>query len=313
VQKLFRNAKRGQVLAATAVPFKTEDEFERYVLNAKEILSGIVILKRQVRAGRDIPDLVGIDQDNNAVIIENKNQPVDEEVLPQLLRYAIWAETHQDTIKTWWLEAKDRSDDIGDIEMDWDRLQIRLIVLAPSIKPTVPRLLTKLGYPVDLVEITRFMIGADEFVLVSQLETPDDEGRGTSKGMRVYDRKFYEEQYNPQSAGAFLDMVATFEKLVKTAGWSLERKYNAYYAGFKHGFFNVFGVHWIGTKSFEVFVTIPKDKSRRAIKLCPYPAEYDPSGKSLTIRVTDNVKPKRLLPLLQFAHDSLIGQHPAKS
>ncbi|MBI2351405.1 MAG: hypothetical protein HYV00_08020, partial [Deltaproteobacteria bacterium] len=123
MQKLFWKSKRGKVIAATEVQFKTEEEFERYVLAAKEILSDIFILKRQVRAGRDIPDMVGIDQDNSAVIIENKNKPVDEEILPQIMRYAIWAETHQDTIKAWWLEAKDRPDEM---EIDWDHLQIRL-------------------------------------------------------------------------------------------------------------------------------------------------------------------------------------------
>jgi hypothetical protein len=150
MQKLFLKDKRGKITATTQITFKTEDEFERFIFGAKEILSDIFILKRQVRAGRDIPDMVGVDQENCAVIIENKNVQVDEEILPQIMRYAIWAETHQDTIKAWWLEAEDRPDDL---EIDWDHLQIRLIVLAPSIKATVPRLVGKLGYPVDLIEI----------------------------------------------------------------------------------------------------------------------------------------------------------------
>ena len=99
MQKLFWKTKRGKTIAATEAPFKTEDEFERFILGTKEILSDIFILKRQVRAGRDVPDMVGVDQENCAVIIENKNVPVDEEILPQIMRYAIWAETHQDTIR----------------------------------------------------------------------------------------------------------------------------------------------------------------------------------------------------------------------
>ena len=35
-------------------------------------------LKRQVHVGKDIPDMIGVDRDNNIVIIENKNVAVTE-------------------------------------------------------------------------------------------------------------------------------------------------------------------------------------------------------------------------------------------
>jgi hypothetical protein len=308
MKNIFLRNKRGTVIAASEVPFKAEDEFERFVIDAKEILSGIFILKRQVRAGRDIPDIVGIDQDNNAVIIENKNTPVDEGILPQITRYAVWADTHQDAIRAWWLEAKDRPDDI---EIDWEHLQIRLMVLAPSIKPIVLRLVKKFGYPVDFIEVKRFVVGQDEIILVNHLEPPEEEGRGTTKGMQVYDREFYKERRNPQSVDAFFDFEAELGKIVAKNAWNLVPKFNAYYAGFKHGFFNAFGVHWIGNKSFEVFVKLSKSAALRAKRLCPYPSEYDERWKQLTIRVTDDLKPKRLTPLLQLAYDSLVGEHPA--
>ncbi len=307
MQKLFLKSKRGKTISATETPFKTEDEFERFVLSTKEILSDIFILKRQVRAGRDIPDMVGVDQDNRAVIIENKNKPVDEEILPQIMRYAVWAETHQDTIRAWWLEAKDRPDDL---EIDWDRLQIRLIVLAPSIKPTVPKLVGKLGYAVDLVEIKKFSVGSDDIIVVNQLESPSEEARTPAKGMAVYDKEFYKERRNPRSVDLFFEMEAELERIVKKKGWNLEAKFNAYYAGFKHGFFNVFGVHWAGIKSIEIFVKLPKSKFGKARRLCPYPCEYNERWKQLTVRATENLKPKRLIPVLQLAHDSLVGEHP---
>jgi hypothetical protein len=305
MQKLFWKTKRGKTIAATEAPFKTEDEFERFILGTKEILSDIFILKRQVRAGRDVPDMVGVDQENYAVIIENKNKPVDEEILPQIMRYAIWAETHQDTIRVWWQEAEDRP------EIDWEHLQIRLMVLAPSIKQTVPRLVKKLGYAVDLIEIKKFVVGSDEIILVNQLEAPVEEGRVAAKGMQVYDKEFYKDRRNPRSVDAFFELEAELESIAKRKGWNLEPKFNAYYAGFKHGFFNVFGVHWVGTRSFEVFVKLPKSKLARGRRLCPYPSEYNERWKQLTVRATENVRPKRLVPLLQLAHDSLVGEHPA--
>ena len=301
MQKLFWKTKKGKIIAANEVPFKTEDEFERFILSTKEILSDVFILKRQVRAGKDIPDMVGVDQENYAVVIENKNVPIDEEILPQIMRYAIWAETHQDTIRVWWQEAEDRP------EIDWEHLQIRLIVLAPSIKPTVPRLVKKLGYPVDLIEVKKFVVGSDEIIVVNKLESPAEEKLGIVKGIQVYDREFYNDRRNPKSVEAFFDLEAELEDIVKRKGWNLEPKFNAYYAGFKHGFFNVFGVHWVGTKSFEVFVKLPKSKFTKARRLCPYPSEYHDRWKQLTVRATDALKPKRLIPLLQFAYDSLVG------
>jgi hypothetical protein len=218
MQKLFWKTRRGNTIAATESSFKTEEEFERFILQTKEILSDVLILKRQVRAGRDIPDMVGVDQENCAVIIENKNVSVDEEILPQIMRYAIWAETHQDTIRVWWQEAEDPPD------IDWERLQIRLIVLAPSIKPTVPRLVKKLGYVVDLIEIKKFAVGSDEIIVVNQLESPIEEGRVNAKGMPVYDREFYKDRRNPTSVGAFFDLEGELERIVKHEGWTSRRR-----------------------------------------------------------------------------------------
>ena len=55
-----------------SVPFKTEDEFEKFIFHNKEIFSDIFLLDRQIRGGakKDIPDIIGIDQDGNVCIIE---------------------------------------------------------------------------------------------------------------------------------------------------------------------------------------------------------------------------------------------------
>ena len=107
----FKN-KQNKTTTAIEEPFKTEEEFEKYLMETKELFSDIFILKRQVNTGRDIPDMIGVDRDNNIVIIENKNVLVTEDILPQVLRYAIWAETNPDSIKAMWLEAENRPDDI---------------------------------------------------------------------------------------------------------------------------------------------------------------------------------------------------------
>jgi hypothetical protein len=65
-------------------------------------------------------------------------------------------------------------------------------------------------------------------------------------------------------------------------------KFNQGYCGFKHGFFNAFGIHWVGSKTFAFFFKVPKTVAERykpkGIKMDKYSdqwkqAEYkiDPS------------------------------------
>ena len=53
--------------------------------------------------------------------------------------------------------------------------------------------------------------------------------------------------------------VRESEKLVKAKGWPLETKFNKYYVGFKHGFPNVFGIHWLGARSYAIWFKVPQE------------------------------------------------------
>jgi hypothetical protein len=130
--------------------------------------------------------------------------------------------------------------------------------------------------------------------------------------MPVYDKEFYKKRCNPRSVDAFLDFEKELEKTVARKRWNLTPEFNAYYAGFNHGFWIAFGVHWIGCKSFEVFAKLTRSLASRAKRLCPYPSEYDEPSKTLAIRVTEDVKPRRLTPLLQVAYDSVVAEHPTR-
>jgi hypothetical protein len=286
----FKN-QRKKLITAIEKPFQTETEFEEYLMKTKEIFSDIFILKRQVNSGKDIPDMIGVDRDNNIVIIENKNVVINEEILPQIMRYAVWAETNPDSIRAMWLEAENRAEDI---EIEWDNVDIRVLVLAPSIKLSVPRLLKKINYNVELIEVKRFLVAKDECILLNKLEEESEPKPRTAHGLEVYDREFYKQYRNSKSVDVFFRVVGEVEGLVKKKGWNLQRKFNKYYAGFKTGFPNVFGVHWVGSKSFEFFFKVPAAKYPRIKKLSPYPMEYDERWKQATVRYDEKVKVKRL-------------------
>lgn len=288
---LFLKNKQNKLILAVEKPFQTEAEFEKYLMDTREIFSDIFILKRQVNAGKDIPDMIGIDRDNNIVIIENKNVVVTEDILPQILRYAIWAETNPDSIKAMWLETENRPEDI---EIEWDNVDVRVIVLAPSIKLSVPRLLKKINYNVELVEVRRFLIGDEEGILLNKLEEEPEIKPRPVRGLEIYDKDFYKTYRNSRSVDVFFEAADEIDKIVKRHGWSLEKKFNKYYMSFKFGFLNVFGIYWAGSKSFGLFFKVSPNEYKQIQSLSPYGMEYDERWKQATIRYDENVDIKKL-------------------
>lgn len=98
----------GETRILVEKPFQSESEMEKYIFANQDLLGDVYIICRQVKTGQKqgIPDMLGVDQDARICIIELKNQQADENILPQALGYAIWAETNPDSIKAIWLESK---------------------------------------------------------------------------------------------------------------------------------------------------------------------------------------------------------------
>lgn len=297
---VFYKNRQNKLIAAAEKPFQTEAEFETYLMNTKEIFSDIFILKRQVNVGKDIPDMIGVDRDNNIVIIENKNVVVTEDILSQILRYAIWAKTNPDSIKAMWLEAENRPEDI---DIEWDNVEIRVIVLAPSIKLLIPRLLKMINCVVELIEVKRFSVGDDELLLLNRLEEESEIRMKSARGMEVYDKEFYKQYHNSKSVDVFFGVVDGVEAIVKRKGWTLEKKYNKHYMGFKTGFLNVFGIHWLSTRSFGFFFKVPRSQFQKVQEVSPYKLEYDERWKQATLKYDDKVEVKRLEPVFEKIYD----------
>jgi len=259
-------------------PFTTEADFERTVFNTKELLEDIHFLKRQIRGGGKvgIPDIIGVDENGRVCIIEMKNKPVDVSIVPQILPYAFWAETHPDAINALWLQSEDRPENVT--TPNWDGLEVRILVIAPSILRATVGFVSKIKYHVDLIEIKRWGEGKNEILVVNKLE--EDEHRKMKskpvKGLTPYDADFYKTERNPKSVEAFMRYADKVEAIVKKKGWALEMKFNKQYCGFRAGFPLAFGIEWIGTKKFAFFVKLPEPEARR---MRPKMTRYDPRWK----------------------------------
>lgn len=253
---------RDQTRSLIEKPFASESELEGYILDNQEILGGdVYIIHRQIRTGakQGIPDMLGADQDSRVCIIEIKNEEAGEDILPQALGYAIWAETNPDSIKAIWLESKKKPEGI---ELDWENLDIRIILIAPSFKSAVPRMAGKIGYPVDLVQVRRYCFEDEEFLVVEVLESKPPRKVGVTKVMGEWDWDFYESEHGKEATAQFRNAVEAVARLVAEQGWELPYNLNKYYVGFKLGNRVVFSVAWGGTYAWNLKIKLPEDIAR---------------------------------------------------
>ena len=259
MQNLFWKL-HGETRTLIEQPFQSESEMEKYIYANPDLLGDVYIIYRQVKTGQKqgIPDMVGVDQDGRICIIELKNQSADEGILPQALGYAIWAETNPDSIKAIWLESKQKPENIG---IDWDNLDIRLILVAPTYKSTVARMAGKIGYPIDLIQIKRYMFEENEFVSVEYLEETSYPKVRTTKGVTEWDWGYYESEHGRKAMALVKQTVENIESYVKQKGWNLPFNINKYYVGFKFGNKVIFNVAWGGTYAWKLKFKIPKESA----------------------------------------------------
>ena len=238
--------------------YPSEQELEKYIFSNQDLLGDVSIISRQIKTGykQGIPDMLGVDQDNRICIIELKNQIADEDILPQALGYAIWAETNPDSIKAIWLESKNKPEDIT---IDWDNIDLRIILVAPGFKTTVPRMAGKIGYPIDLVQIKRYSFEQNEFISVEFLDNPVPRKITTTKAMTDWDWEYYESEHGVEATAQFKKVVDEIESFVKRQKWPVPYNINKYYTGFKIANKVIFNVAWTATYAWGIRFKVPKE------------------------------------------------------
>ena len=303
---LYWKRKTDRVKPVALAPYRSEQEFEQDVFQTPELLEDVFLLKRQIRGGSKsgIPDIIGIDIDGKVCIIEMKNVPIDAAVIPQILEYAIWAESNPDSIKSLWLEAPKRPDDRT---IDWDNLEVRVFVVAPSIDRATLEHVNKINYQVELIEITRWRSERDTWLLVNRLEPLPSKKRRPVSGLTIYDRAAYEQNHKPEAVRAFLQACDDLHAFAIKRNWPVERKFNKYYCGFKVGNYVVFGVKWISGKSFGIFLKIPEAAMRR-LKVPGFETKYELLWNQAVYRPTgSSVRIAKMKPLLEKAIEARVG------
>jgi len=304
---LFWREATGGMSPGRQVPFTHEEELEKYLFSNPSLLGDFIPLSRQVRGGNKsgIPDIIGIDPSGNVCVVEVKNVPVDASILPQVLQYAIWAETNPDSVKNTWLECKSQPEDLNPTFKDYS---VRIIIVAPAIDASVAQHMLKINFQVDLLEINRYRVGDQELVLINEIRAATQIKNKPVQGLSSYDRAFYDRTYKPASVAGFFELVDAACQLVADQGWPIEFKLNQNYVVWKTGFFQVFGIQGLGGKSFSFFFKLPLEEVQ---KVCPanlvmskYPEGWKQAEFILepgTTRVSD------FLPLMKASVEKVIG------
>jgi len=303
---LFWRTPQGETVNAVEAGFSTEEELEQHIESHPEVLGDLFVIAKQTRAGtrREIPDLIAVDADGQIVIVELKNGTATEQVIPQVLRYAIWAETNPDSIKAIWLEAQDRPEDL---EIDFDALRIRIMIVAPSISPNVLRLVNRIAYEVELIEVARFRVDENEFVLVTQRQPESIGGTGVSVPGRTWGEDFYRTEHHTESVDGFMRAVREAERFITNRGWPLETKFNRWYVGFKHGFPNVFAVQWLGSRSYALWFKVPEEVALAATIEGHPMLRYEASWKQAVYRIDKTTDIARFAALIEKARENITG------
>jgi hypothetical protein len=304
---LFWKNALGELITLTPEKFKTEELLETYLYNNPILLGDLIIISRQIKTGnhRDIPDLIAVDADSNVVIVELKKGEASEDVIPQVLRYAIWAEANPDSIKNLWWECTRKPEDW---KIDWDNLTIKIMIICETIPSSVLKLVNRIRYDVELIEISRFISGKDEFVLLNPRIPEAISNIKTSKGLQIWDDTWYRENYHSTSVDAFLHTVHRVEAIMKKRDWNLEIKYNKSYVAFKYGVPNVFGVVWIGTKSFCLYFKIKRPEAEKIIIEELEPLRYEDAWNQILYKVdTIDYPIEKLMPLFEAAYRNITG------
>lgn len=237
-----------------------EEEIENIIFK-NNILPDVLLLKRQLQTyNKDSRiDIVGLDAENNILVVEIKDGMVAEDVISQVLRYALWIESYPDAVKSIWLENKDKVD-LDNFPFDWDKeFKIKIIIIGSSFKPSVQKLINRITYPVDLIEFKKFNNDVNDYIFLNNVLIEDEKSYKPVDTNTVIDKEYYKSKYDPETVEDFWKLCQRIEKYIEDKGWKLKRNNTKNYVTFKYGFPAVFSVGFKSMKRFNLVFKLTPD------------------------------------------------------
>jgi len=265
--KLYKIEKDSQPRVIKQSGFDDEVfDMETFIKNNLSIIGEYQFLTKQPTIGTTgkRPDILAIDENGRLVIIELKKDFTSTEILEQIIEYFDTLKNQPDTIRKYYLEAKEN---LGDTELDTN-LPPKVVVIAPEIDDKlISRMTNILTFEAEGIEVNRFQENNETFVIVNHKEHQEQKIKeSTSRGEYSYET--FAKRNIPEKIINKLDkFVKILEDFWEEENLNVKKKFNKKYIAFKHESSNVCSLRpYKDSISFELMIRDKKTKLNSQIK-----------------------------------------------
>jgi hypothetical protein len=184
-------------------------------------------------------DILALDTEGQGqvVVVELKNVHTNEEVIPQVLRYARWAKKNPDFVLR---RIREKRTELEQMNINLEKIDTnpRIILVAPSFDSDLIRLSEDIGYEVDFLAISRYKMGNETFV-VTDLEEPEEQEVTLTRPRETWDWITYKTKLE-QPDGKLETGKAVEEKIDRILvekKWDLKKDFRKLAVVWRRGFF----------------------------------------------------------------------------
>lgn len=244
---------------ATVAPFKNEaQDLQGFLEHHLDVLSpGMKLLTHQLDTGfGDRLDILAAapqpSGEYQPVVVELKNVNATPEVLLQCLRYASWVQSNPDSVRLY-------AQPLG---IPIDPSTVRVILVAPEIDASTLELsgYTRGNLDFEFVELRRFPLGTEDFLLLDQQRAPAPPKAPPSSAQEQWTWERYESvlKCKPETIAVAKDLFEKIDRLVEERGWALVPVFRKWYVPFQRNGANTIIVELKSQSAVSLGIRLPE-------------------------------------------------------
>lgn len=238
--KLYKIKKDSKPIVVKPSNFDDEVfDMETFIINNLSIIGEFQFLKKEATIGtmEKRPDILAVDEDGRLVIIELKNVFTGTEILEQIINYQNELRNMPDTVRKYYLEAKEIHDKIN---LDTS-LEPRVIVIAPEIEDKLISIMGNgLSFQAEGIEVKRFEENNETFVIVNHKEHQERRVKESiSRGEYNFETIAKDNKIPDKIILKLQELVEKLERFWDEENLNVKKKFNKNYIAFKHESSNI--------------------------------------------------------------------------
>jgi hypothetical protein len=313
----YKIDKNGKLTKVQSYGFTDEpSDMQQFMVKNIQILGNVVILDQFYdtrEAG--IMDIVGLDIDEKRVqIVELKNLPVDEKVIPQILKYAFWAKENPEYFRNKVVQKMEK--ELKEIIRDEREINYdpKIVLVAPSFSSQLLKQSQLLNVDVSFIEISRYKSADDLFVTVDYKEV-EEAKRALPRGRQDWDWEKYRRELEISTEAMEIGqmMEKQIDALISNKGWDLKKSFIKGCIVYKHGWRNVFIIHpgyWVTKDCWIAFKLSEEPKKEDlSLLLTDMKTKWYPEYHDWYVRITrKDFEVTKLQPIFEKAYSYVTSQ-----